>query len=492
MAGPAARTGIILGLGLLPLAAGSAQMPADSALRKSREAHAAVVRLGHEAADSLWPGFRPDTIPVLYVLPELGTLLLGWNGPLPQGFLALPEGQAGWRPAAERGAASTGTMLGGRGTAQLVVRDQDLALVVGLSVHEAFHVHARAGGDGRRRFGRGENSFLVSTYPVFDAANEAGMALEGRLLAAALDTPDPERQRALTRAFVAARESRHRRLGPTLAEFEQQTELNEGLAEYLLIRSAELAARGAIHSDTAGAARLVRQLPHNLRALTEDVRQSLRLRFYRLGPAQAMLLDRLEGPSWKRRLLDHNLTLQEALADASGAREIERALLAQVSTEFDAAALARSAEAAVDRLRDLRQRQVDSLLAAPGLRIVLILDSMPGRSVGLCGIDPQNLLQVDAERLLHTRWVRPCSGSALQATFTTPAVQDSRQGVWQAVLSPSDPLRIQSGGTPLLVESGGRPVRARDLALDSAGLELQAARAELWRDSRSLFIRILP
>jgi hypothetical protein len=469
-----------------------AQTPGDQALGKSRQAHAAVVRLGREAADSLWPGFRPDTIPVLYVLPELGTLLLGWTGPLPSGFSALSPGQAGWKPAAERGAASTGTMLGGRGTAQLVVHDQDLAAVVGLSVHEAFHVHARAAGDGRRRFGRGENSFLVSTYPVFDAANEAGMALEGRLLAAALDTSDPERQRALARAFVAARESRHRRLGPTLAEFEQQAELNEGLAEYQLIRSAELAARGAIHSDTAGATRLVRELPHHLRTLTEDVRQSLRLRFYRLGPAQAMLLDRLEGPSWKRRLLDHNLTLQDALADASGARDPERAVLARASTEFDAAALGRSAEAAVERLRILRQRQVDSLLSAPGLRIFLTLDSMPGRSVGLCGIDPQNLLQVDAERLLHTRWVRPCSGSALQATFTTPVVQDSRQGVWQAVLIPGDTIRIRSGGAPFLVESGGRPVGVTDLEITSAGLELRAARAELWRDSRSLFIRVMP
>jgi hypothetical protein len=428
----------------------------------------------------------------MYVLPELGTLLLGWTGPLPPGFSPLSEGQAGWKSAAERGAASTGTVLGGRGTAQLVVHDLDLAEVVGLSVHEAFHVHAQAAGDGRRRFGRGENSFLVSTYPVFDAANEAGMALEGRLLAAALESSDPERLRALARAFVAARESRHRRLGPALAEFEQQAELNEGLAEYQLIRSAELAARGAIHADTAGAARLVRQLPLDLRALTEDVRQSLRLRFYRLGPAQAMLLDRLEGPSWKRRLLDNNLTLQDALADASGARATERAVLAQVSTEFDAAALGRSAEVAVDRLRDLRERQVDSLLSAPGLRIVLILDSMPGRRVGLCGIDPQNLLQVDAERLLHTRWVRPCSGSALQATFTTPVVQDSRQGVWQAVLSPGDTARIQSAGTPLLVESGGRRVSARNLEIASAGVELRAARAELWRDSRSLFIRILP
>ena len=83
MASPAALTGVILGLGCLPLVAGSAQPAGDQALGRSRQAHAAVVRLSREAADSLWPGFRPDTIPVMYVLPELGTLLLGWTGPLP-------------------------------------------------------------------------------------------------------------------------------------------------------------------------------------------------------------------------------------------------------------------------------------------------------------------------------------------------------------------------------------------------------------------------
>ncbi|HEY7186608.1 MAG TPA: hypothetical protein VH436_08670, partial [Vicinamibacterales bacterium] len=39
-------------------------------------AHDWVVRLGHEMGDSIWPGFRPDTIPVLYVVKEQGTLLL--------------------------------------------------------------------------------------------------------------------------------------------------------------------------------------------------------------------------------------------------------------------------------------------------------------------------------------------------------------------------------------------------------------------------------
>ena len=36
-----------------------------------------VVRLGTTMPDSIWPGFRPDTIPVLYVIRGKGTLLMG-------------------------------------------------------------------------------------------------------------------------------------------------------------------------------------------------------------------------------------------------------------------------------------------------------------------------------------------------------------------------------------------------------------------------------
>src|SRR5436190_11866915 len=56
-------------------------------------AHQWAVRLGRDMGDSLWPGFRPDTIPVLYIVQGQGTLLLGWSGDLPQGFLPI-EGAA--------------------------------------------------------------------------------------------------------------------------------------------------------------------------------------------------------------------------------------------------------------------------------------------------------------------------------------------------------------------------------------------------------------
>src|SRR5437867_11151564 len=169
--------------------------------------------------DSIWPGYRPDTIPVLYLLRGHGTLLLGWRGALPPGFTPdSAAGGAGWQAAVDQGAANTAAELLGRGAAQVVVDTQSIASLVGLTAHEAFHVFERASRTEGRRFGRGENSFLVTSYPVFDPQNEAGMALEGRILAAAESASTKTEKRMWAREFsrgagVAPARSRRRARG---------------------------------------------------------------------------------------------------------------------------------------------------------------------------------------------------------------------------------------------------------------------------------------
>jgi hypothetical protein len=431
--------------------------------------------------DSIWPGFRPDTIPVLYVVRGQGTLLLGWRGTLPAGFDA-----SGWKPAADRGAASTGTELAGRPTAQVVVDSQGVAELVGLTTHEAFHVFETASRKPDRRFGQGENSFLVTSYPVFDAQNEAGWALEGRILAAAQSARTRNEQRALARQFVAAREARHRTLGNDFAEFEQLAELNEGLAEYTLMRSVQLAARRGDFPDRAGAERMRAQKLEGLRKLTENVRLSIRLRFYETGPALGAVLDILEGPAWKTRLLQQNLTVQDALADASGYRAAESALRRAAESRFALVSLRRGADSGVARLRGFRRTQVDSILAAPGVQLVVIVE---GRGIGLCGIDPQNLLQVDQGVLLHTRWVRPCAGDALQATFNTPVVQDRNAQTLRAVVGADSTLRLTIAGQVISLTDVA-VTGATDVQLESPLVSLKSVRADVTRDGRVLTIRI--
>jgi hypothetical protein len=469
---------------MLPvLAALVAQAPPADLTQRITAAHALVRQLAPQFADSVWPGFRPDTVPVLYVVPEIGTFLLGWRGDLPAGFAPLAAAPgAGWQPVAARGAASTATTLAGRPTAQVVVTGNATAVeLAGLTAHEAFHVFQSAVRRDGRRFGQGENSFLVSSYPVFDAANEAAVALEGRLLRAALESRDRTRQRELARQFVAAREARHRTLPGDYATFEQLGELNEGLAEYTLVRTR------ALSGDRDSGARTTAALD----SLTHDVTRSMRLRFYVTGPAQARLLDALAGTDWKVRLLRDNLTLQDALAFASGARDAETAARRAAERAFGMAALRLQADEGLARLRALRRAQVDSLVGAAGVLLTIVLDSLPPGRVGLCMIDPQNLLQADAGVLLHTRAMRACAGSALDASFTTAVVHDRPGGSIRAVIGAADAVRVTSGGKPLALNEGEQ-TEAVDVRIETPTLTLRAARADLERRGRELSVRPKP
>ena len=411
-------------------------------------AHQWVERLGRTMGDSIWPGFRPDTMPVAYVVPGQGTLLLSWRGELPQGFLPIAGlAGGGWRSSADRGAASTGTELDGRPTPQVVVNDSaGVASLVGLTTHEAFHVFEAASKREGKRFGRGENSFLVTSYPVFDPQNEAGMALEGRILAAAEQAETKARKRTLARQFLAVRESRQRALGADFADF----------------------------PDRTGAARLQTGKLTGLHKLTEDVKLSIRLRYYATGPALGLLLDALEGPSWKTRLITQNLTVQEALAEASGYRTQEEGLRRQAESTFVIAKLRSAADSGVAGLRAYRRAQVDSVLAVPGVQLVLTVE---GRALGLCGIDPQNLLQVEPGVLLHTRWLQACAGDAFQATFNTPVVQDRNAQSLRAVVGADSSVTVTTGAQG-------------DVRIESPVVSLHATKAEVSRDGRVLTVKI--
>lgn len=58
-------------------------------------AYARVSASGPTLGAETWPGFRPDTIPHVYVLPGRGTMLFGWRGALPEGWIAAACTRAG-------------------------------------------------------------------------------------------------------------------------------------------------------------------------------------------------------------------------------------------------------------------------------------------------------------------------------------------------------------------------------------------------------------
>jgi hypothetical protein len=318
---------------------------------------------------------------------------------------------------------------------------------------------------------------------VFDAENEAAFALEGRVLDAARRATTPAARRARAQEFVGVRRARHARVPNDVAEFDRMSELNEGLAEYALARALELVARdeGAPAAWRAAARRRLAERAPLLADLTASEQLSLRFRFYQTGPAIAALLDDLAGPSWKARLVADDQTLEDALAVASGVDSVAIAARARAERTFDAAGARALSARRVERLKASRAAKADSVLAGPGVRLVLAADSLPGRAFNSCGYDPQNILPVTPLRRVHTRWWRPCAGGPTMAEFNVPSVQDDSAGTVSAVIGPLADVRLSAGGQPVTLRDGETLRDLRAFKLEAPRVSVEAARADVAR-----------
>jgi hypothetical protein len=429
------------------------------------------------------------------VFPQSGTVLFNWHGALPAGFESVAGvPNAAWIGQRNLAAASTGTSLANRAVAQVVVSSLATEAVLPLAFHEAFHVFEKASQKPGLRFGRGENSFYVASYPIFSVGNEALWSLEGRLLSDALRASSLAKKRALAREFVAVRRTRQSMLDPSFAEFERASEMNEGLAEYALVRALEmLSTDAAIPTATRAAARqALAERVVNLAKLTSNVTQSFRLRFYQTGPAEALLLDQIAGKGWKQELMEQNQALQDALAIATGLDDPQRAAFRAAAARLDTATAQHEAASRVADLIALRSRQVDSVLAAPGILLELSAAQLPGKDFNACGFDPQNHLQVSPTVQMQTRWWRPCVGSSFVSEFNVPSVHDDDARTVRAVIGSAADVKLTVAGAPVELTTDRVIESASDVKLEAPRANVQATRAKLVLHGRVLQITALP
>jgi hypothetical protein len=431
----------------------------------------------------IWPGFRPDTIPTLYVVAHRGKILVQWRHEWPAGFTVTPA-------RSDVGIAGSGmvSLPSGKYIAFMSV-DSSMTpgLVLGTSIHEGFHSFERAVMKDGQSFGSWENAMLVGTYPVFDVENEAAFALEGRKLRQALEAPSIELARRAAREFLGLREPRQRVLDAEFAEFEKRAEMNEGLAQYSLIRGlAEVARRegGPWPAAARREAAIESALLDSLLSLSQ---RSVRRRFYATGSAIALVLDRLAGQEWKARLLRENLNLQETLAvvsgfDAAGESTVRRdsRLMSAVLTE---------AHRSVERLKASRVRQADSIVAGPGTLVTVDPSGLGNGALQWCGFDPQNTLQTGDGRTLHIRFLNVCAGSQVKGSFDLAVVQHDSSGAL-SFTADSASLKMTHGTQP--VELGqGESVEVAGFKLTGTSLELEARRARVTRRGRGLLIQLM-
>ena len=486
------RTTCVVGALAILTSGATAQIPMDS-VKALAEIDRKFVSLGMRHGEAVWPGYRPDTIPIAYVFPQRGTVLFNWRGALPAGYELVPGiANAAWITAPNLGAANTGTAIGDRAVAQVVVSSLATEVVLPLAFHEAFHVFERASQRPGLRFGRGENSFYVASYPIFDPGNESFWSMEGRLLSDALVEKSLARKKELAREFVAVRRQRQSLLDPSYAEFERASEMNEGLAEYALVRALQLLANdSAVSAATRRSAqKMLADRLIDLSHLTGNVTQSFRLRFYQTGPAEALLLDAI-APAWKRNMMLENQTLQDALAVATGLDNPVREAFRSAVGRVDTVVSQREAARRVASLVVLRKRQADSVLAAPGILLELSAAEMPGKDFNGCGFDPQNHLQISPTVQMQTRWWRPCAGSFM-SEFNVPSVHDQEAGTVRAVIGPVQDVKLTIGGALIDLSEGQRIGNATNVRLDAPRANAQTARANVSFNGRTLRIVGIP
>ncbi len=174
------------------------------------------------------------------------------------------------------------------------------------------------------------------------------------------------------------------------------------------------------------------------------------------------------------------------MAQAVGYREREESLRHAANRAYGGENLQALAAESVEELRALRRAQVDSALSHPGVQLVVQGDALG--YIGMCGIDPQNLLQVDEGVLLHTRWLVACAGGALRAEFNAPVVFDQGKVTLRAVVGAADEVEVTIDGEPLEFVDA-RSEGAAEVRVDAPGVTLQAARADIEVEETVLTIR---
>lgn len=411
-----------------------------------------------ERLQVIWPGYDFASLGLLYVVPGIAKAVVRWPETPPAGMTALPGAPGffytgtqsiSWRPGLAVAPA-------------IVLRGTNEAQLLGLGIHEAFHAYEVTRRQNGRKFGWGENAMVTSGYPLMDFDNEALFALESRLLLRAVNAKTIAQARTLAGEFLGVRQRRHARLDSTFVNFERAAELHEGMAQYALLRGLREVA-GA-HPQYAAAIAQEYKTEGSVLERTLESSTAVRRRFYATGAHLGMLLDRL-SPEWKEQLLRDDLWVEDMLLRTAPARALSRA------AEEELPALTLQAVRAVDALRARRLALRDSLLARPGVRIVIQPSALPRGRADWCNFDPQNLLPTGTGQNLHTRTLRICSGNETLADFELPVVEDELTGTLTTVAEAAA-LRITAAEGEVTLPPRGESVRVNQLRITANGIAI--------------------
>jgi hypothetical protein len=352
---------------------------------------------------TLWPGFEPKRIPVA-LYDGRQTWLFRHPHP-PEEFRESPQHPGvfvspGQHPALTANSSAT---LGDVETAIVLLEPtrRPLRETAALVVHECFHVFQH------ERYPQWtENEADLFVYPVDDAALLQRRFLETEALRRALLEREARGAACWISEALRNRENRFAGLPGAAMTYERNSELNEGLANYVQVLAA-----GTAKSFS---------LPQS-----EFPADAIRQRSYQVGTALALLLDRV-APGWQAQFTSGSL-------DQLLKSKTYFAATPCSFTDIEEASLFARARTAVSALKEKRNRMRADFLGTKGWQIEIMAD--PQHPLWPQNFDPLNMTVLGIGEVLHSRYLKlgnddgtiECRGRALtQAAGNNPLVNGVR------------------------------------------------------------------
>jgi hypothetical protein len=325
----------------------------------------------HDGLVDIWPGFRPQDIPVA-LFDGKETILLNHPNP-PEGFREKNDIRVfdGRFPQVS---ANSSTEIGGVLTATIMPMSEEMSSAkrIGLMAHEMFHVHQRV-----HHPDWSGNEADVFTYPYTNPKVMESRIVEERALRTALLAADESVARCNAALAMRARADRYALLADNHRVYEQKSELNEGLAQYVEVLYSGMSA--------------VELMPE-----TPYAPAAIRWRVYKTGAALALLLDRFM-PDWKKELSSKPGHFLDELLTGSLAEFGDCA----VADQLHATAKQDAQDMIAAYLENIAALEAD-YLGATGLQVRIVANSPLWPN----GFDPLNVMTLPEGRVLHSRFLK--------------------------------------------------------------------------------------
>jgi hypothetical protein len=490
----------------------------------------------------VWPGWDAGDTPLYFYFPGVQEVLIGHPAP-PAGFtrysgaLAFPgreiwlhdgatlvtfDGQNTTREiGGVRVLVVADTLSSQRQELEYLIRDErpadermkdldyarlaaDPYAQMSTIAHEAFHAfQARWIGT------RADVELFLLHYPTLSVENNVGMAFEGLALKDALLATDLAETESAVLRWLALRKHRRAAIPAEAIQYEDGTELNEGLAKYVewrLSQTLEGRTPGPGMAWVSGFGGYA-DLAFVRTRLIEDMCSALsgeklvnndpygtapiRFRLYYSGMAIAALLDRLM-PEWKERIVHPGTTLaglaEEALAPDE---ELLDGLIQEALADPRRADVVAKKTRLAEDGREAARKKLAALLAAE--KGLLCVDySALGAPPESWSFTPFGITVVDEQHTIYDQIpvsAQFSDASRVSEIVAAPFLHDAeKKQLWCPL---ADPVTASELGR--LLGTGSIPEEpVADLDLSLPGVEVHATRARVRSAPGRVTVELLP